>query len=180
MITDWNRVKFDLQYIWLNRFVNKIPSWRIRRWVYIRCGMQIGENTRIGIQTVVIGPQNIRIGNRANINENCVLDGRGGLVIGHDTSISMFTKILSASHKADSPRFDYYTRKTIIGHHVWIGTAAVLLDGTKVGNYAVIGANAVLKGVADEKAIMVGNPAKEIRKRKIDTDYCLTHIAYFR
>lgn len=180
MIMDWNRIKFDLQYIWLNRFVNKIPSWMIRRWIYVKHGMQIGKNARIGIGTVVIWPRDIRIGNRTNINENCVLDGRGGLVIGHDTSISMFSKILSASHRADSSQFDYYTQKTVIGHHAWVGTAAVLLDGTKIGNYAVVGANAVLKGVVAEKAIMVGNPAKEIRKRKIDKDYCLNHISYFR
>lgn len=176
----WNRVKFDLQYMLLNRLVNGIPSWSIRRWIYIKYGMQIGENARIGIGTIVVCPQNIKIGSRVNINENCVLDGRGGLTVGHDTSVSMFSKILSASHKADSSHFEYYTKKTIIGHHVWVGTSAVLLDGSKIGNYSVIGANAVLKGTVGKKTIMVGNPAKEIRKRMIDGDYDLNYKAYFR
>ena len=177
---EWNRLKYDLQYIILNEVVNKIPIWSVRRMIYKKFGLQMGEKSRIGIGTMIICPQNIKIGCRTVINENCVLDGRGGLVIGHDTSISMFTKILSASHKVNSPQFAYYISKTVIGHRVWTGTAAVILDGTKIGNYAVIGANAVVKGYVRERQIMVGNPAREIKKRIIDKNYRLNYKAYFR
>ena len=114
------------------------------------------------------------------VNENCVLDGRGGLTIGHDTSVSMFCKILSASHDMDSPDFAYCEHRTVIGSNVWIGTSAIVLDGTKVRNFAVIGAGAVAKNVVKERSVIVGNPATEIRKRRLDRQYSLDYKAYFR
>lgn len=177
---EWSRFQYDLQYIVLNGFVNKIPLWSIRKMIYKKFGLHMGEEARIGIGTMIICPQNIKIGSRTVINENCVLDGRGGLIIGHDTSISMFTKILSASHKVNSSQFAYYTKKTVIGRCVWTGTGAVILDGTQIGNYAVIGANAVVKGYVGERQIMVGNPARELKKRMVNEKYRLAYKAYFR
>lgn len=177
---NWERARYDFQYMLFNSVVNKIPSWTVRRWFYARNGMRIGDGSRIGVGTVVICPQNIQIGKRTIVNEHCVLDGRGGLMIGHDTSVSMYSKLLSASHEADSPAFRYYTKKVVLGDHVWMGTAAVVLDGSRIGNYAVIGANAVVKGRVAEKSVMVGNPAHEIRKRAIHTPYRLNYAAYFR
>lgn len=180
MKTDWDRVRFDLQYIILNRIVCRIPCWSVRRYIYKRYGMCLGENARIGIGTTIICPRNIRIGARTVVNENCILDGRGGLSVGHDTSISMHCKILSASHDMDSPRFAYRARRTVIGNNVWTGTSVVILDGAKVGNFAVIGANAVVGNMVDQYSVMVGNPAREIRKRKMSEPYCLNFKAYFR
>ncbi len=176
----WGRVRYDLQYVFLNQFVCNIPSWTIRKYLYQLCGMQFGKDSRIGIGTVVISPQNIRIGPGTVINENCVLDGRGGLSIGHDTSISMNCKILTASHDADSPGFAFRTRRTKIGNNVWTGTSAIVLDGTRIGDFAVVGAGAVVKNSVREKTIVIGNPAREIRIRKISRPYCLSYKAYFR
>jgi len=177
---NWGRLGCDAQYIILNRFVNRIPSWFIRRKIYVKCGMQLHKDTRIGIGTVVLCPQKICIGERSVINEDCFLDGRGGLWIGSDTSISAYTKIISASHRENSNKFQYYTKKTIIGKHVWIGLGAVILDGSRVADGTVIGAGAVLKGCTGVRDVMVGNPAKCIRKRKMLNGYRLEYHAFFR
>lgn len=54
---------------------------------------------------------------------------------------------------------------TVIGNDVWIGQNAVVLPGTRVGDGAIIGANAVVGGVVEPYAIVVGNPARVLRKR---------------
>ena len=180
MHIDWNRVLYDLQYVILNKVFCHIPSWTIRRHVYRKCGMHLEPGTRIGIGTVVINPKGIRVGQRSVINENCFLDGRGGLVIGCDTSISAYTRILSASHKVNSDNFQYYERKTRVGSHVWIGTGATILDGSNVKDFAVIGAGTVFKGDAEKGDIYVGNPAKCIKKRRVRNDYHLSLNTYFR
>ena len=54
---------------------------------------------------------------------------------------------------------------TIIGNDVWIGQNAVILPGVKVGDGAIIGANAVVGKNVPPYTIVVGNPAKVIRKR---------------
>ena len=112
--------------------------------------MRLQDGARIGIGTIVLHPRGIYVGKRSIINENCFLDGRGGLYIGRDTSISTYTKILSASHRENSGCFEYFTSKTYIGKHVWIGTGAIILDGSQINDYAVIGAGAVLKGTAEK------------------------------
>lgn len=54
---------------------------------------------------------------------------------------------------------------TIIGNDVWIGQNAVVLPGVKIGDGVIIGANAVVGSNVAPYTIVVGNPAKEIRKR---------------
>ncbi len=176
----WNRVILDMQYIVLNRVVNHIPCWWIRKKIYTKMGMTIGMGSRIGIGTIILNPSRIEIGNRSVINENCMLDGRGGLIIGHDTSISAYAKILTASHKSNGRNFDYYSQKTKIGSYVWLGTSSIILDGSVIKNYTIIGAGAVLKGVTEERDILVGNPAVCIKKRELNQTYQLKYQAYFR
>ena len=54
---------------------------------------------------------------------------------------------------------------TIIGNDVWIGQNATILPGVHIGDGAIIGANSVVGSDIDPYTIVVGNPAKPIRKR---------------
>jgi virginiamycin A acetyltransferase len=54
---------------------------------------------------------------------------------------------------------------TVIGNDVWIGQNAVILPGVKVGDGAIVGANSVVGSDVDPYTIVVGNPAKVLRKR---------------
>ncbi len=66
-----------------------------------------------------------------------------------------------APNKEDMP----YKGDTIIGNDVWIGQNAVLLPGVHIGDGAIIGANSVVGSNVAPYSIVVGNPAKEIKKR---------------
>ena len=54
---------------------------------------------------------------------------------------------------------------TIVGNDVWIGQYATILPGVQIGDGAIIGANSVIGSDVDPYTIVVGNPAKPIRKR---------------
>ena len=54
---------------------------------------------------------------------------------------------------------------TVIGNDVWIGQNAVILPGVHIGDGAIIGANSVVGGDVAPYTIVVGNPAKVLRKR---------------
>ena len=54
---------------------------------------------------------------------------------------------------------------TVIGNDVWIGQNATILPGVHIGNGAIIGANSVVGSDVDSYTVVVGNPAKVIRKR---------------
>lgn len=54
---------------------------------------------------------------------------------------------------------------TVIGNDVWIGQNAVILPGVTIGDGAIVGANTVVGSDIAPYAIVIGNPAKELRKR---------------
>jgi acetyltransferase-like isoleucine patch superfamily enzyme len=51
-----------------------------------------------------------------------------------------------------------------IGNNVWIGNGAVILAGAWIADGSIIGANSVVKGKFESRAIIAGIPAKEVRK----------------
>lgn len=54
---------------------------------------------------------------------------------------------------------------TVIGNDVWIGQNAVVLPGVHISDGAIIGANSVIGCDVAPYTIVIGNPAKELRKR---------------
>jgi hypothetical protein len=56
----------------------------------------------------------------------------------------------------------------IVDNDVWLGRGVLLLEGTKIGDGAVIGAYSVVAGIIAPYSIAVGNPAKEVSKRFSD------------
>ena len=57
---------------------------------------------------------------------------------------------------------------TVIGNDVWIGQNSVILPGVHIGDGAIIGANSVVGSDVEPYTIIVGNPAKVLRKRYDD------------
>ncbi|HEV2071628.1 MAG TPA: CatB-related O-acetyltransferase [Acidimicrobiales bacterium] len=52
-----------------------------------------------------------------------------------------------------------------IGNDVWIGRAAMILSGVTIADGAVVGARAVVTTNVRPYAVVVGNPAREVRRR---------------
>lgn len=55
-----------------------------------------------------------------------------------------------------------------IGNDVWVGHGALILSGVTIGDGAVIGAGAVVRQTVRPYAVVVGNPAREVRRRFSD------------
>lgn len=58
--------------------------------------------------------------------------------------------------------------KVIIGNDVWIGHNAIILPGVHIGNGAVIGSGAVVTNDVEPYTVVVGVPARPIKKRFSD------------
>lgn len=54
---------------------------------------------------------------------------------------------------------------TTVGNDVWIGQNTTILPGVKIGNGAIIGANSTVGSDVAPYTIVVGNPARFVRKR---------------
>lgn len=170
----------DIEYIFLNYFVAYIPIWTVRKLLYRVFGMKIGKHSRIAMRAIVFNPKGIEIGQRNVINEFVLLDGRSGLKIGNDNSISMFVKIYTGTHNSHSDSFEYRGMVTTLCDNCWIGTSAIIMPGSTVNDFAIISANSLFKGVAEEKGIYQGVPAVLIRNRGVTAKYQLSYLSFYR
>ncbi|WP_196805266.1 acyltransferase [Butyrivibrio sp. NC3005] len=173
-------IYLDLGYMLLNTFINHIPAWWIRRLLYKLSGLKMGRKCRIGYGTIIVRPHNITLGEGCIINEFCYLDGRGGIIIEDNSSISVFSRIISASHDLQSEDFAYQDHQIKIHDHVFLGAGATVLEGSELDSGCVVGAGAVAKGHLEANTIYYGNPLIKGKKREISNTYELYHEAFFR
>ena len=174
------RFRSGLRYWFLNSVVNRIPAWWIRRPLYRLSGVKMGKGCRICLYTIIDYPKGIRIGDRSIINENCFLDGRGRLSIGDDVSISIYSRIITASHKANDISFSYYESSVQIDNNVWLGAGAIVLDGSHLEQGSIIGSGCVFKGLAEKDSIYIGNPAKILKSRLLNEYYRLNYRPWMK
>lgn len=158
-----------LGYGLCNYIVPYIPFWCIRKSIYKLMGMKIGQGSRILMRVKVLSPSNIELGERVYINEYCYLDGRGGLKIGNDTSISVYSYINTGYHLINNIDFTYAKKKVIIEDHVFIGARSNILSGAHIKKGDVICAGSTVKsGEYEPCTIYSGVPAVKCGSRDSD------------
>lgn len=157
--------------LWGNRIINKVPSRHIRRWFYQLLGAKLGEMCFPSRRVEVLLPKGLILGDRVTIGWFAELDARGGIRIGHDTNISAHVKLITGSHDVNDPNFTADFLPIHIGHHCWIGTGAIVLQGVTIGDGAVVAAGAVVTKDIEPWTIVGGIPAKKIGERKEEDSY---------
>jgi acetyltransferase-like isoleucine patch superfamily enzyme len=112
------------------------------------------------------GSGRIEIGDRVVMSRGVHLVAFASIRIGAGTMIGEYTSIRDANHRFSedvSIRESGYTAKPIeIGANVWIGRGATVLAGVRIGDNAVVGANAVVTRDVPAGAVAVGVPARPI------------------
>lgn len=157
--------------LWGNRIVNKIPSRHLRKWFLQMLGAKIGKNCFPCRRVEILFPKGLELDEGVSIGWFAELDARGGIHVGHDTNISSHVKLITGSHDIDDINFTADFLPIHIGHHCWIGTGAMVLQGVKIGDGAVIAAGAVVTRDVEPWTVMGGVPAKKIRMRKENQNY---------
>jgi UDP-2-acetamido-3-amino-2,3-dideoxy-glucuronate N-acetyltransferase len=131
---------------------------KIWHFSHILSGSKIGENCNIG-QNVVIGPD-VTIGNRCKIQNNVSVYKGVTLEDGVFCGPSMvFTNIYNP--RAEISKMDQ-VRPTLVKKGATIGANCTIVCGHTIGEYAFIGAGAVVNQNTSDYALTVGNPAKQI------------------
>jgi putative colanic acid biosynthesis acetyltransferase WcaF len=110
-------------------------------------------------------PWNLTIGSEASIGDLANIYNLGPISIGPAATISQGAHLCAGTHdylRADLPLLKL---PIVIGEGAWICADAFIGPGVRIGDYAIVGARAVvMKDVADW-AIVVGNPAQVIKSR---------------
>lgn len=61
--------------------------------------------------------------------------------------------------------YNRFSRKTVIGNDVWVGANSTIVNGIKIADGAIIGANTIVTKDVPPYAIIVGNPGKILKFR---------------
>lgn len=152
--------------------VGYVPCHAFRMWWYRHfCRVRMGRKSSIHRQCRMYHPYRIRIGDHSAINYGVLLDGRRGLYIGDNVSISEGTVILTLGHDVDDPTFALKGGEVVIEDYVFVGSGARILPGVKVGEGAVVAAGAVVTRDVMPYTVVGGVPAHYIRDRARDLTY---------
>jgi UDP-2-acetamido-3-amino-2,3-dideoxy-glucuronate N-acetyltransferase len=139
-------------------------------------GCTIGKDTKIWHFSHVMS--NCKIGKKCNIGQNVVVSP--GVILGDNVkvqnNISIYTGVICdddvflgpsmvftnvINPRSSINRRDQYA-KTHVGKGASIGANATIVCGHDIGEYAFIGAGAVVTKTILPYALVVGNPAKQI------------------
>ncbi|HXK18919.1 MAG TPA: sugar O-acetyltransferase [Polyangiaceae bacterium] len=109
---------------------------------------------------------NIHVGERVYFNFNCVVLDVCAVQIGEFTMFGPAVQIYTATHPLDAAarRGHEFAKPVEIGSDCWIGGAAVILPGVKIGSKTVIGAGSVVTRDVPSGVVAAGNPCRVLRE----------------
>ena len=131
---------------------------KIWHFSHIMPGCIIGENCNIG-QNVVVSPKvilgkNVKVQNNVSIYEGVICED--DVFLGPSM---VFTNVVNP-RSAVSRKEEY--KKTIVKKGASIGANATIVCGHNIGEYAFIGAGAVVTKEVAAYSLVIGNPAKHV------------------
>jgi acetyltransferase-like isoleucine patch superfamily enzyme len=108
---------------------------------------------------------NITVGRAVFIGAQCAFTGHAAIDIADEVMIAHKVNIVTAGHPVEPDiRRRYITAAPVaIERNVWIGAAATVLPGVRIGADSVVGAGAVVTGDIPPATLVAGVPARVVR-----------------
>ena len=129
---------------------------KIWHFSHIMSGCVIGNNCTIG-QNVVVSPK-VKLGNNVKVQNNVSI--YEGVICEDDVFLGpsmVFTNVINP-RSAVSRKHEYM--QTLVKKGASIGANATIICGIEIGEYAFIGAGAVVTKAVPAYALATGNPAR--------------------
>lgn len=158
--------------VYLGELIGKIPSKSIRCWAVRRVlGLDLSSSAQMYRWREIRGASNIVIGDGSIIGNDCILDGRCGITIGHSVNVSSEVAMWTLQHDLNDPNFGTEGGMIRICDRAWISFRATILPGVTIGEGAVVAAGAIVTKDVAPYTVVGGIPAREIGRRSRDVRY---------
>lgn len=133
-------------------------------------GARVGKNCLFKRLAKFYAPWNFKCGDAVCIGPRAEIYNKDVVEIGNNVVISQDAWLCTASHDISSPRMTLKTNPIKIGSSVWIAARTAVLPGVTIGDGVVVGSCAVVAKDVPPLAVVVGNPAKVVKFRKLRED----------
>lgn len=171
--------------------------WLIRGLIYKPFFGKFGFFSYIGNPVIIYGINKIFIGKKVRIYPNVRLEVHGkksrieiqedtriaqnvhitsgsNMIIGKSTTILANVFITNIDHDYSEIGINILDQKmiireTYIGENCFIGMGAAIQAGTILGKQCIVGANSVVRGTFEDYSVIVGSPARLVKKYNFDT-----------
>lgn len=141
----------------------------VRRFLCRKMITSCGDN--VNIDKYAKFNRSLNIGNNSGIGYRCQVGP--STIIGEDVMMGPEVVVYTRNHATD--RVDIPMCKqgfkdiepVFIGNDVWIGRRVIILPGVTIGDGCILGAGSVIAKDIPAYSVVIGNPAKIIKNRKI-------------
>ena len=130
---------------------------KIWHFSHLMTGCVIGENCNLG-QNVVVSPK-VKLGNNVRVQNNVSI--YEGVICEDDVFLGpsmVFTNVFNP-RSAVSRKHEYM--QTLVKKGASIGANATIVCGNEIGEFAFIGAGAVVTKPVPAYALVIGNPSRQ-------------------
>lgn len=123
----------------------------------------------------ILWPNRLVVGDNCCINDGCLMQCQGGVMLGNNVTISTGAIVLARQHRMrdwweqcdkDEPDMDHEERSVLLNNHTWIGAGAIVLPGVKIrGKGVVVAAGTIVTKNIDEDYVLIAGSSMRIVKK---------------
>jgi acetyltransferase-like isoleucine patch superfamily enzyme len=129
----------------------------------------IGDGSFIAADCVIHGP--VVLGSKVALNHHVTLDGgRAGIHLADNARLAAYCHIYAFNHGMKLTQTIHEqavsSEGVYIGEDVWLGANVGVVDGVRIGNFAVVGMDSTVTRDVPDYAIVAGSPAQQIGDRR--------------
>ena len=151
---------------------------RGRKYIDFGRNLTLGKNCRFEVYSDLMEQnenKKLVFGNNVTINDYVHITALGSVTVGNNVLMASHIYISDCQHgkyegknssNPDIPPMmrEYQIEHVSIGDNVWIGEHVSILPGVSIGNGTVVGANSVVTRSVPPYCVVVGSPAKIVKK----------------
>lgn len=163
-----HKIERLLFHIFWTLFVYPLPrnfGAGYKRFILRLFGATISKDSQIYSSAKIYYPRNLIMEGFCSIGPNAIIYNVDKIIIKDRAAVSQGAHLCTASHDISSLDKDLIHAPILLEEYSWVCADAFVGMGVTVHEGAVVGARAVVCKDVAPWTVVVGNPAKEIKKR---------------
>jgi putative colanic acid biosynthesis acetyltransferase WcaF len=128
-------------------------------------GAKVGRGVRVYPSVRIFAPWKLTIGDEVTIAWDVRIYNLAAISIGDRCLVSQGAHLCAGNHDYRQPHLPFTNKPIVVESDCWVCADAFVGSGVTVGRLAVVGARAVVTKNVPERAVMAGNPARQVSER---------------